>query len=56
MVPEKSKKGYNELKRESYMKFGIPKHHRPDEMYCCYCADRHHEEDCDYKKYGNSKF
>ena len=37
--------------------FGIPKNHDPKDLYCCYCADRHHEKDCN-KNYstGNLRY
>ena len=25
---------------------GLPKNHQPQDLYCCICSKRHHEENC----------
>jgi hypothetical protein len=34
--------------------FGIPRHHDPRDIYCCYCAEKHREDECQRKYNGGS--
>lgn len=29
---------------------GVPKNHEPSDLYCCICAKKHHEENCNMRR------